>query len=73
MRHTNVLNRPAKAKELDFDEWYQIISEHWEQKARRLQARRWRELKEKLAMEEEDETPDSLSRSSGYTLLVQRE
>jgi len=45
MRRNVILNRPTDLKELTFEDLYEEISHDWQQKARRLQARRWRILK----------------------------
>lgn len=39
------LNYPTDISALSFDELYDDISDHWQDKAKRLQARRWRKLK----------------------------
>ena len=44
-RSHHVVKTPTKVGNLSFDDLYQEISDHWEDKARRLQARRWRMLK----------------------------
>lgn len=48
MRKNHVLTRPTKWSELTFEELYDQISDDWQYKARRLQIRRWRALKQSL-------------------------
>lgn len=46
-RHT-IINTPFAVRDIsseEFDELYENISNHWKEKAQRLQARRWRKIK----------------------------
>jgi hypothetical protein len=45
MKRQNLITRPTKINELTFDELYDEISDNWQLKAERLQARRWRALR----------------------------
>lgn len=47
-RHV-VVGRPTTLASISFDELYEDISDHWLEKARRLQARRWRKIKHQTA------------------------
>lgn len=47
MRDNKLLTKPRTLEEFRFEDLYIEISDHWEQKAKRLQARRWRRLNEK--------------------------
>lgn len=40
-----VVGKPISVSSISFDELYEDISDHWMEKARRLQARRWRKIK----------------------------
>jgi hypothetical protein len=40
-----VVGRPTAVSSISFDELYEDISDQWMEKARRLQARRWRKIK----------------------------
>lgn len=44
-KNNHIMRSPAKKSSLTFDDLYQEISDHWQEKARRLQARRWRMIK----------------------------
>jgi len=44
-----VVGRPTTVSSITFDELYEDISDHWLEKARRLQARRWRKIKHQTA------------------------
>lgn len=48
MKKFKVLSKPTRLSELSFDELYDEMSNDWELKAERLQARRWRKLKHQL-------------------------
>lgn len=43
-RHNVVVGTATNVNDLDFDDMFFEISNHWEQKAKKLQARRWRHL-----------------------------
>ena len=45
MKQSHGITRPIKVSELTFEDLYQEISQDWQEKAKRLQARRWRMLK----------------------------
>jgi hypothetical protein len=40
-----IVSRPTAISAISFDELYEDISGNWLEKARRLQARRWRKIK----------------------------
>ncbi len=40
-----VLNRPTSVEGLSFEDLYEELSDNWQEKSRRLQARRWRKIK----------------------------
>ncbi|MEX0881504.1 MAG: hypothetical protein WDZ34_01350 [Candidatus Saccharimonadales bacterium] len=44
-----VVGRPTSVSSISFDELYEDISDQWLEKARRLQARRWRKIKHQSA------------------------
>ncbi len=44
-----VVGRPTSVSSISFDELYEDISDQWLEKARRLQARRWRKIKHQTA------------------------
>ncbi len=44
-----IVNKPTTLSALSFDDLYEDISEGWLEKARRLQARRWRKIKHQTA------------------------
>lgn len=44
MRKQHIIYRPTKLSEVSFDDFYEDISQDWQLKAERLQARRWRTL-----------------------------
>lgn len=44
MKKQHLINRPTKISEISFDEFYEGISQDWQLRAERLQARRWRSL-----------------------------
>lgn len=48
MKKFKVLSKPTRLSELSFEELYDEMSNDWELKAERLQARRWRKLKHQL-------------------------
>jgi hypothetical protein len=48
MKKFKVLSKPTRLSELSFDELYDEMSNDWELRAERLQARRWRKLKHQL-------------------------
>ena len=45
-KNNKILTRPTRYSDLSFDDLYEDISDDWEIKAARLQARRWRKLRE---------------------------
>lgn len=49
LRNHRVINSPTSVSSLNFDDLYDNINDHWEEKSRRLQARRWRKIKHQLA------------------------
>ena len=49
LRKHRVSSSPISESSLSFDDLYQDISDHWEERSRRLQARRWRKIKQQLA------------------------
>ena len=48
-RRNAVVDKPTAIDSVSFDELYEDISEHWLEKSRRLQARRWRKIKHQTA------------------------
>lgn len=48
LRKHRVISSPVSVSSLSFDD-LQDISDHWEERSRRLQARRWRKIKHHLA------------------------
>ncbi|MEX1058833.1 MAG: hypothetical protein WEC17_00130 [Candidatus Saccharimonadales bacterium] len=44
-----MVGRPTSVSSISFDELYEDISDQWLEKARRLQARRWRKIKHQSA------------------------
>lgn len=44
----HIINRPMQVTDLSFDDLYDEISDNWQQKAERLQIRRWRKLRQQL-------------------------
>lgn len=44
-----LLRRPVAISRLNFDDLLDEISDHWQDKARSLQARRWRKIKNQLS------------------------
>lgn len=49
MKKFRILSKPTRIADLSFDELYDEMSNDWELKAERLQARRWRKLRQELA------------------------
>lgn len=47
MRHNKILTRPAQPRHINFDDLYEEISQDWQDKAARLQARRWQHIHQK--------------------------
>ncbi len=47
MKRSKILTTPTRINEVDFDNLFED-GEDWQQKAERLQARRWRKLKQQL-------------------------
>jgi hypothetical protein len=48
MKRHKILTQPTRVSELSFEELYEGITKDWEEKAMRLQIRRWRRLKQQL-------------------------
>ena len=48
-RRNVVVDKPTAVDSISFDELYEDISDNWLEKARRLQARRWRKIKHQTA------------------------
>ena len=44
-QNNHIVSQPVKTSGLTFDDLYSEISDHWADKARKLQARRWRKIK----------------------------
>lgn len=44
-----VVGQPVSTSSISFDDLYEDISDNWLEKARRLQARRWRKIKHQTA------------------------
>ena len=40
-----VVGRPTSVSSISFDDFYEDVSDHWLEKSRRLQARRWRRIR----------------------------
>ena len=49
MKKYYIVTRPTRLSDLTFDELEAETSAHWREKARQLQARRWRRIKQQLA------------------------
>lgn len=47
-RHSKVINKPVALSSLTFDDLFDEFSDNWEGKAKKLQVRRWRQLKHQL-------------------------
>lgn len=47
MKKFKILTSPSK-QDLNFDDLYDDIANDWELKARKLQARRWRKLRDEM-------------------------
>lgn len=45
MKRFNIITKPVKPSDLIDSDFYHEISNGWEERARKLQARRWRALK----------------------------
>ena len=45
MSRKHIITRPIKNQDIRFEDLYDELSQDWEDKARALQARRWRALK----------------------------
>jgi CHAD domain-containing protein len=45
MKDHLLINQPVKLSDLTFDDLYLEISEDWQERAKRLQARRWHHLR----------------------------
>lgn len=48
MKRHKILIQPTRVSELSFEELYDGITKDWEDKAHKLQIRRWRRLKQQL-------------------------
>lgn len=48
MNKNKILTQPTRVSELSFEELYENIAKDWEEKAHRLQLRRWRRLRHEL-------------------------
>ncbi len=48
-RRHHIIRQATTLSDLSFDDLYEDISDHWREKARRLQARRWRKIKNQTA------------------------
>ena len=48
LRGHRLISSPISASSLSFDDLYQDISDHWQERSRKLQARRWRKIKHQL-------------------------
>lgn len=48
MRGNKLLTKPRRLEDFNFDDLYIEISDRWEDKAKELQARRWRNLKRQM-------------------------
>ena len=46
-----IINRPVQLKSVSFDELYEEISTDWQDRGRRLQARRWHMLRRRMSGE----------------------
>lgn len=46
MKKVKILTSSTRVNDLNFEDLYEEISNHWEDKAARLQARRWRKLRD---------------------------
>ena len=49
MKKYYIVTRPTKLSDLTLDEFEDEGNVHWREKARQLQARRWRRIKQQLA------------------------
>lgn len=50
MKKSKILSKPAQVSDImSFDDFYDELSSDWELKAERLQARRWRKLRQQVA------------------------
>jgi hypothetical protein len=48
MKRMKILTNSTRVADMSFEEFYENVLSDWEQKAQRLQARRWRKLKHQL-------------------------
>lgn len=46
MKKFKIISKPTPITEISFDEFYDEMSNDWELRAERLQARRWRKLRQ---------------------------
>lgn len=44
-----VVGRPMSVSSVSFDDLYEEVSDRWQEKAKRLQARRWRKIRHQTA------------------------
>ncbi len=70
---------PAHLAELNFDDLYLEISDHWQERAKHLQQRRWQKLKNEIKSREFGEseffklkTDNKLIRRSHHENVVER-
>lgn len=48
MKKRKLVNSPTRVEDLSFDDLYDEIADGWREKSERMQARRWRKLKQQL-------------------------
>lgn len=48
IRNYYILTRPTRLSDMSFDDWDGDQDDSWRDKARQLQARRWRKIKHQL-------------------------
>ncbi len=48
LRSHRVISSPVSVSSLSFDDLYEEISNDWELRSKKLQARRWRQIKHQL-------------------------
>ena len=48
MKKFKLITKPTRLSDISFDEMYDEMADDWELKAERLQARRWRKLRQQL-------------------------
>jgi len=42
----SIINRPGGVQNINFENFYEDISEHWQDRAKRLRMRRWRKIRD---------------------------